>query len=534
MPKGYLSMVLHAHLPFVRHPEYNDFLEEDWLYEAITETYIPLLDMFERLTNDNIPWKITMTMSGTLANMLSDQLLQDRYLRHLYKMIEFTEKESTRLQFQPEFHRTALHNEEFFKKARYYFVDKYNKNLVNGFKKFQDMGYLEMIPVTATHGFLPMMKDYPEAVNAQVEMAKIDYKRLYERDPKGIWLAECAYYPGQERYLEKHGIKYFLVDSHGILFGDPRPVYGIYAPVYTRSGVAAFGRDIESSEQVWSSQIGYPGDGAYREFHKDAAYELEYDYVKPYLHEDGVRRNIGIKYYSITDKNGKAKMPYDPEAAYNKAKEHAYNFIENRRKQVEYLSQFMSDRAPIVVSPYDAELYGHWWYEGPIFLEWMFRAMAENDIVKPTTPYEYLKMYPKNQIVTPAESSWGANGYYDVWIDASNHHIYRHLHKGAERMIELANKYENAEGLTYRALSQATRELMLAQTSCWPFIMFTGTMVGYAEKKIRDHLNRLFKLYFDILNGTIDENWLAEIEWRDNIFPTVDYKVYRTDRSKLD
>ncbi len=533
MAKGYLAMVLHAHLPYVRHPEYNDFLEEDWLYEAITETYIPLLNMFEKLTNEGIEWKITMTMSGTLVNMLSDNLLQERYIRHLNKIIDFTEKEVMRLQFQPEFLRTAVHNEEFFKRARYYFEEKYQRNIVNGFKKFQDMGFLEVIPVTATHGFLPLMKDYPEAVNAQVEMAKIDYERCFGREPRGIWLAECAYYPGQDAYLAKHGIRYFLVDSHGVLFGDPRPVYGIYAPVYTKNGVAAFGRDIESSEQVWSAQIGYPGDGTYREFHKDAAFDLDYEYVKPYLHEDGVRRNMGIKYYAITDKNAVEKMPYNPDAAMARAREHAENFIFNRGKQVDYLKSLMGDRNPIIVSPYDAELYGHWWYEGPEFLEGIFRAMAKQDIVKPITPFEYLKQYPKNQVITPAESSWGANGYYDVWVDGSNHHIYRHLHKGAERMIELANMHENAEGLTLRALNQSARELMMAQTSCWPFIMFTGTMVGYAEKKIRDHLNRLYKLYFDIKNNTIDEFWLKEIEYRDNIFPIIDYKIYRTDRARL-
>ena len=531
MAKGYLAMVLHAHLPYVRHPEYNDFLEEDWLYEAITETYVPMLDMFERLTNDNIPWKITLTMSGTLVNMLIDPLLQDRYLRHLYKMLEFSKKEITRLQFQPEYLRTAIHNREVFEKARYFYEEKYSKNLIEGFKRFQEEGNLEIIPVTATHGFLPMMKDYPEAVNAQVEFAKIDYKRHFDRDPKGMWLAECAYYPGQDKILAKHGIRYFFVDSHGVLFGDPKPVYGIYSPIYTKNGVAAFGRDIESSEQVWSSEVGYPGDGLYREFHKDAAFDLDLDYIKPYLHEDGVRRNMGIKYYSITDKNAVEKAPYDPDAAKNRAKEHAYNFIHNREKQVEYLATLMGDRKPIVVSPYDAELYGHWWYEGPEFLEQIFRAMADGGIVASTTPYDYLKENPKNQVVTPAESSWGANGYYDVWMDSTNHHIYRHLHKGAERMIELANSYEESEGLLERALNQCARELMLAQTSCWPFIMFTGTMVGYAEKKIRDHLNRLYKLYFEIKENRIDENWLGEIEYRDNIFSeTMDYRVYKSGR----
>ena len=93
MNNGYLSFVLHAHLPYVRHPEYEEFLEEDWLYEAITETYIPLLEMFENLTRDNIPWNMTITMSGTLVNMMNDDLLRNRYLKHINKLVEFCKKE---------------------------------------------------------------------------------------------------------------------------------------------------------------------------------------------------------------------------------------------------------------------------------------------------------------------------------------------------------------------------------------------------------------------------------------------------------
>ena len=359
-------------------------------------------------------------------------------------------------------------------------------------------------------------------------MAKKDYIKNFGRDPKGIWLAECAYYPGQDKFLEKHGIRYFLVDAHGIMHSDPRPVYGIYSPVYTKNYVAAFARDLESSEQVWSSESGYPGDGLYREFHKDAGYELDYELVKPYLHSDGVRRNIGIKYHAITDKKGTYKAVYNPQAAADRAKEHAYNFVFNRSKQIEYLASKMKYRKPIVVSPYDAELYGHWWYEGPIFLEWVFRAIAESDF-STITPYKYLQKYPTNQIVDVSMSSWGANGYYDVWIDGSNDYAYRHLHKAAQKMIELANGREPYNELEYRALNQAARELLMAQTSCWEFIMYTGTMVGYAHKKISDHIHRLFKIYEDYKNGNLDESWLREIESRDNIFPEMDYRIYRTD-----
>ena len=522
--KGFFSLVLHAHLPYVRHPEYEEFLEEDWLYEAITETYIPFLKMMENLKRDSIDFNITMTISGTLANMLKDDLLIGRYLKHIDKMVEFCEKELDRVKDNYELYEVAVHNYEVYTSARDYMYSC-NRNLLNKFKYYQDLGNLEIIPVTATHGMLPMMKDLEEAANAQVLQAKLDYMENFGVEPKGIWLAECAYYPGQDKYLAKHGIRYFFVDAHGIMHSEPRSEYGVYAPVYTENGVAAFARDLESSEQVWSSEIGYPGDGSYREFHKDAGYELDYEYIKPYLHSDGVRRNIGIKYYAITDKKGTYKAIYSPSKAKDKAKQHAYDFVFNRSKQIEYLNSKMKYRKPIVVSPYDAELYGHWWYEGPIFLEHIFRAMAISNF-KSITPGKYLELYPMNQIVEVSMSSWGANGYYDVWVDGSNDYIYRHLHKAAEKMIEIA-KLEPRNEIEYRAMNQMARELMMAQTSCWPFIMYTGTMVAYAQKKVSDHTNRLFKLYEDFKACNIDVKWLEEIEYRDNIFRNIDYRIYR-------
>lgn len=526
--KGYFSMILHAHLPYVRHPEYKEFLEEDWLYEAISETYIPLLNMFENLTKDNIPWHITITMSGTLSNMLNDDLLKSRYEMSLNKSLEFCQLEVARLEGQEDLLKTAKFNLNFFRRAKETFL-KYNGELIKAFKKFQDKGHLEIIPVTATHAILPFMKDFPEAINAQILMAKEDYKKNFGKEPKGIWLAECAYYPGQDKYLEKNDLKYFIVDAHGIMHSNPKPVYGIYAPVYTPNGVAAFARDLESSEQVWSSEIGYPGDGVYREFHKDAGYELDYDYVKPFLHNDGVRRNIGIKYYSITDKKSENKAVYDPQKAYDKAKEHAFDFVCNRSKQLGFLKSLMRTRDPIVVSPYDAELYGHWWFEGPIFLEWVFRYMKDSDF-ESIVPSRYLEKYKTNQIVDVNLSSWGANGYYDVWLDPKNDYVYRHIHKAAQKMIELANGRNPENELEKRALNQAARELLMAQTSCWEFIMYTETMVGYAKKKISDHVNRLFKIYEDFRGRTLEEDWLKEIESRDNIFPALDYSIYKNNR----
>ena len=274
-----------------------------------------------------------------------------------------------------------------------------------------------------------------------------------------------GYNPGHDSILKEAGLSYFFTDSHGILHGKPRPKYGVFAPVYCKgSGVACFARDLESSKQVWSSIEGYPGDYNYREFYRDIGFDLEYDYIKPYIHPDGIRINTGIKYYRITG-IGNHKEPYVPDWARQKAAEHAGNFMFNRQKQVEYLYDLLGKK-PIIVSPYDAELFGHWWYEGPLWLEFLIRKIAfDQKELSLITPSEYLRENPRNQVVTPSMSSWGWKGYSEMWLQGPNDWIYRHLHNASKRMTELAKGNPDAGGLNRRALNQALRELLLAQSS---------------------------------------------------------------------
>lgn len=528
MEKGYLSLILHAHLPFVRHPEYAEFFEEDWLFEAITETYIPLINVFDKLIDDRIDFRITMSLTPPLISMLTDPLLQSRYIRYIEKRIELAEKEIQRTKHQPDFNRLAQMYHRHFTNARYVFAEKYHRNIVKAFKKFQDMGKLEIITCGATHGYLPLMNGNVNAMRAQVHVAVNHYEKHFGRKPRGIWLPECAYEPGIDKILHEVGIRFFIAETHGILFASPRPKYGNYAPIFCPSGVAVFGRDMESSKQVWSAKEGYPGDYFYREFYRDVGFDLDYDYVRPYLHGDGKRTNIGIKYYRITGKTDQ-KEPYSHEKAMDKAAGHAGNFMFNRERQIEYLSSVM-DRKPIVVAPYDAELFGHWWFEGPDWINFLFRKIAfDQKTISLINPSEYLEMFPVNQISTPSLSSWGYKGYHEYWLNESNDWIYRHLHKAAERMVELAKAHAHTHenSLQNRALNQAARELLLAQSSDWAFIMKTGTMVEYATKRTKEHLFRFTKLYDDIRSNKVDTVWLSDIEDKDNIFPDIDYHVYQ-------
>ena len=527
MPLGYLCLVLHAHLPFVRHPEYEDFLEEDWLYEAITETYIPLLDVFDSLERDGADWRMTMSITPTLAAMLSDPLLQYRYVRHIDNLIALTCKEIERTRWQPEFHPLAQMYHQRFTRCRDVFVNQYGNNLLRGFRRFLDSGKLEIITCGATHGFLPLMTITRNAMRAQIEIGAREYERHFGRRPKGMWLPECGYAPEVDQLLQDAGIRYFFTDTHGVLYAEPRPRHGVYAPIVCPgTNVAALARDTESSKQVWSAIEGYPGDFNYRDFYRDVGFDLDYDYLKPHLHEMGIRSHLGIKYYKITGRTDD-KQPYNPKVALDKAGEHAGNFMFNREKQVEWLSGSMENRPALIVAPYDAELFGHWWFEGPDWINFLLRKIHwDQETVKTITVPEYLDQFPKLQVSKPSFSSWGYKGYAEVWLEGSNDWIYRHLHENSDRMVEMAQHYSNPSAVQRRALNQAARELLLAQSSDWAFIMKTGTMVEYARERTRVHVLNFNHLYDEIKSDRVDEGWLNEIERRHNLFPDIDYRIY--------
>ena len=529
MEKGYWMLALHAHLPFVRHPEYKDTFEERWLYEAIFETYIPLLQIFERLERDKVYFRLTMSLTPPLINMLNDTLLRNRFQKHLENLIELTEKEIKRTEKEPEFHSTAQMYNRKLRKYHKIYLEVYKCDLVRAFNNFQEKGNIEIITCGATHGFFPLIGIHRECVRAQIEVAVNNHKDAIHRAPAGIWLPECGYNPGDDEILKAYGINFFFVDSHGVFFSNPMPRYGTYTPVYCPSGVAVFARDIESSRQVWSSKGGYPGDFDYREFYRDAGYDLDMDYIKPYIHESGIRVNTGIKYHRVTGHEVELadKKPYSYDKALAKTRSHAEHFVRTRYEQIEYCNNLLHIR-PLIVSPYDAELYGHWWYEGPYFLEHVFRIIDAEKRILPVTPVEYLGRYPLHQIVVPSASSWGHKGYNEYWLNPKNDWIYRHLHRGAEKMIELANIYKNHEGdeLKIRALNQCARELLLAQSSDWAFIMRSGTTVEYATKRTKEHLSRLNTLYEEIKSENIKAKQLELLEKKDNIFPQIDYRVY--------
>lgn len=528
MPAGYLNLVLHAHLPFVRHTDKDDRLEERWLFEAMLESYIPLLQVFQGLVDDGVDFRITMSLSPTLISMLADTLLQSRFEVHLEKQLQLAESEVERTKVDPDLNSLAMYYLSKYRGMQR-FYERCDRNLLSSFAKFMKSGHLELITSAATHAFLPYIQT-EEALRAQIHTAVTVFERHFGVCPQGMWLPECAYDTRIDPFLKDVGIRYFFVDNHALSTAAPQPVFGSFSPILTPQGIAAFGRDLESSQQVWSSEEGYPGDYDYREYYRDIGYDLDESYIGPYIHPDGIRVNTGFKYYKITGTDSE-KVYYHPDDAREKAAIHAGNFLLNRQHQIQYAHGAIG-RRPIVTAPYDAELFGHWWYEGPIFLDMLFRKMHyDQSSIKSITPSEYLDQYEDYPCGDMRFSTWGRNGFGDVWLNGSNDWIYPALHACEVRMVDLAGRFPAATGVRRRVLNQMSRELMLAQSSDWAFIMDSKTTVNYAVSRTKHHVNRFRTLSEMIEDETFDMAWLAEAEEIDNLFPDVDYQLYQRNNS---
>jgi 1,4-alpha-glucan branching enzyme len=525
--QGYWCPVLHAHLPYVRHPEHPEFLEESWLFEAITEAYVPLVAMCDRLATDGVSFRLTLTLTPTLLSMLRDPLLLGRYERHLDRLVTVAEAEVDRTRRDaPHLEEVARFHRDLFQRTRQQFRDEYGSDVVAAFARHAAEGRVEILTSAATHAVLPLLEAVPEAVRAQVRVGAEHSRRQLGSQPLGFWLPECAYTPGQESFLAEAGLRYSFLEEHGVAHAHPRPAHGALAPILSPGGVVFFGRDRDSSQQVWSAEVGYPGDPVYREYYKDAAWDVPLADLGE-LAPGGTRRAVGLKYHRVTGKvDLSRKETYVPEEAAARAREHAAHFVETRAAQVRRHAPAM-DRPPLVVSPYDAELFGHWWFEGPLFLEAVFRRLAEREDLQAVTPLEYLERHPDCEVAQPPQSTWGARGYAEVWLNPSNDWIYPHLDVAAERMVELARRFTEPSDLERRALDQAARELLLAQASDWPFMMTMGTTVAYARQRVRDHVARFTFLYSALSGGGLDAAALTDLEQRDALFPEADFRVYR-------
>ena len=522
--RRYFALILHAHLPFVRHPEQEYFLEEDWLFEALTETYLPLLGMMYRLAEEGRPFCLTMSLTPTLGAMLRDSLLQRRYLHHLERLIGLARQEIERNRNDPHLCELSGFYAQLFTDTRTFYVEKLGCDVVRAFRELQDAGYLEIVASAATHAFLPLLQDFPEAQRAQVLIGCESYREMFGRSPIGFWLPECGYSAGLDSLLQAADIRWFVLDAHGLMFAQGQPQQAVFAPCYTPAGPAVFARDSESNRAVWSAESGYPGEPAYRDFYRDIGFDRSPEELAPFLRPPGVRKFSGIKYHRVT---GRAeKELYDRHRASAVAEVHADDFFQKCRTRFQNLGDVSFD--PLLVSPFDAELFGHWWFEGPLFLEnFIRRVTREKAEFQLVSPGQFLHEHPLQQIVRPNPSSWGEHGFSSVWLDEKNAWIYRHLHAATRRMTELARRYrETTDPMIDRTLKQAARELLLAQASDWAFLIKTNSAPDYATQRTKNHLLRFNRFHEQLGSGEIDFDFLGECEEQANLFPNLNWRHF--------
>ncbi|MBG0917331.1 1,4-alpha-glucan branching protein domain-containing protein [Exiguobacterium sp. SRB7LM] len=501
MKPGYFSLVLHAHLPYVRHEEKHR-LEERWVYEAISETYLPILWQVDRLKR---PLHWTVSISPPVVEMLADPLIQDRYVEHLDDMLELIALELSEDRTDEE--TATLH----FYRQRYHDLKNtflhWNKNLNEAFRTYREAGYIDMVTCTATHGFNPHLFT-EQAARAEIRTGLNCFERHYGFRPTGIWLPECAYTPGVDRILYEEGIRYTFVDEHALLDADPTPEKGIGAPVYSPHGVALFPRDQIISGKIWSSMIGYPGHPDYREFYRDLAYDRDWDYIQSFMHPEGIRFDTGLKMHRITGDTDQKDF-YVREWAEHQIENHATDFAKTLESHLE--AHGAQTFPPfLVTAPFDAELFGHWWFEGPEFLGKVAERLAEFGI-ETITPALFLERHFKDlQTVHVSMNTWGRKGYGEVWINERNEWMLRHLHMMEMQLVKDVADYRNQSEATNRALKQLIRHYVLAVSSDWAFILDGQTTAQYAAERFREHTRLFAELETALYQDGVSEQLLHD------------------------
>lgn len=510
--------VLHAHLPFVRHPEASRFLEEEWLFEALAESYWPLVWAFERLHAEGVAYALTLSVSPTLGAMLADPLLHERYCAYLDERLVALVGERERLSGEAQelvaFY--VAHYEALLARA----VEGGPGGWLRAVRRLATSGGLELITTSATHGYLPLLAAFGLDVGAQLSTAIRAHRATFGGAPAGMWLPECGYYDGLGQELSRRAVGYIFVERHALLHADPRPQAGIHRPVRTPEGVVVFARDYESALQVWSSVEGYPGDADYRDFYRDAGFDSDAAHILRLRH--GAQPTFtGLKYHAV-GVGDSAKPLYRPSRGRERAQVHARDFVERRVAQAQDL-RAANIEAPVLVTPYDAELLGHWWFEGPWWLEAVFRELARRDApLEAACASTVAQQAGELQTVRVAESSWGEGGYHRVWLNPKTDWIYPRLVRAAAALRDASTGQLPASPLIRRALSQAVRELLLAESSDWPFMLTRGSSSDYARRRVVEHLDNVESLAVGVLRGGVDATRLGALEARNNLFADFD------------
>ncbi|MFZ1575677.1 MAG: 1,4-alpha-glucan branching protein domain-containing protein [Chromatiaceae bacterium] len=518
-PPAQLALVLHAHLPYVRHPEQVSSLEENWLHEAIADCYLPLLGVLEAARARGSRCCLTLSLSPTLLSMLAAPGLPDRFLDYLDRRLRLCAGELTR-QRDPRQLRLTLWYQRQFEARRHQFLEGLGADLIGAWTRLRDDHRVELITTAATHGYPPLLRTHPGAIRAQLRVGRDTFIALTGQAPAGLWLPECGYFPGLETEIAAAGYGYSLLDAHGLQQGLPRPPWGVYAPVVA-GGVAFFGRDPDSAREVWGREAGYPAHPDYREYYSDLGLAGPSKALAEFLPPGVAAGPTGIKYLRVTGGVG-PKGLYDPASAARRAAQDARSFVAQRRQLIARLPAVA--RPPVIVAPFDAELFGHWWYEGPLFLDALIRELEVSEDLVMVSLGQHLADHGVAGPCRVAASSWGEGGYNGTWLRPETAWVHLQLQQAAVEFQTLRHNHGAAPATSPRGrlLRQAARSLLLAQGSDWTFHLGRGGGGPYAEARLRAHLARFAFLADALRRGLDPGDRLVGLELLDGLFPDLD------------
>jgi 1,4-alpha-glucan branching enzyme len=516
------ALVLHSHLPYARGAGRWPHGEE-WVHEAILGTYLPLLGLLNDLRDEGVPYQVTLGLTPTLLEQLADRDIDARFIEYCDDQILRADADVRRFVDDGNTDRGSLARfyASLYRAHRDAYVRRFGRDVVGAFASLARTGHVEILTSGATHGYLPLLDR--ASVHAQLDVGARTTRRLLGVEPRGIWLPECAYAPGLEDLLEAHGLTHFFTDAallggkrlvaDGHAFERDRSGSALEAPLIAaadadtlrpylvrESSVVAIARHDTVSGQVWSAMMGYPGEAAYREFHRK---------------DD----RSGLRYWRVTDtKTGlSAKEPYSPGAAAERARTHALHFVGLVR---ETLARHRAERGgdALLTVTFDSELFGHWWFEGVDWLGHVLRALASGG-PPPLGVAEYLRRVGATERVDLVEGSWGKNNDHSTWANERTASMWSELARMASEIHEL-RAARPTDLLRGRAARQAARELLLAQSSDWPFLITTGQAADYAVERFRSHALR-FRRSLELARGgtSADEVELRSLERADNTFP---------------
>jgi 1,4-alpha-glucan branching enzyme len=544
--KNVIAVVLNAHLPFARKDGADFSFEEIPFYSMVSETLLPLLEMFDRLESDKVPFRMGLAVSPVLCHLLTDETLVNNYLDYVDRQIAFGTEELERVKNDPAMRALAEYYFDNAIERRIAFTERYEKNIPRALARYQKKGRLELLTSPATNCFLPFYVNHYEVIRAQIETALASHKKFFNVKPAGLLLPELGYSNKLSAYMRYYGFRYTILDTLSALLADPPPRYGSFFPLKTKNDLILLVKDFYAHHDITDREQGLPVEGVFRDFFHDAADDLPLKNIKRFLAADGTRLSTGYKYYSIGDNENAARL-YDPAIAAEKANSYAELFLERRVSALNRAVGLMRECPPpdtrgkadasaaVSLVVLNADSLGRFWHEGTLFLENVFRAGCAKDEIQFMTPSEYIDSENEDvfQVIKPEFSSSGFNGYAESLLDASNDGFYRHIFYAAERMAELAERFRNETGIKERALNQAAREILLALSSDWQRLMSTRNSVSlskwrhYARSAVESHLKNFTTIYEALGSDYLSTRFLTDIEHRNNIFPDINYGVFR-------